>query len=670
MLYPNLFLPIAIGTLQLPNRILMGSMHLGYEGQEDSAERIAEFYAARARGGAALIITGGCAINEEAIGGGSFSCIYKPNDLRTLSFITQRVHEDGGRIGLQLFHAGRYATREWLSGLQPVAPSAIRSSLHPSTPREMTEEDIGKTIDDFAIAAVRAREAGFDCVEVMGSEGYLINQFFSPLTNKREDIWGGVLENRVRFGAEVMRAIRKACGESYPVIFRMSGIDLMPGSNGWNETFYFAQTMEQMGADALNIGIGWHESRIPTISMLVPRAYYSFVVGHIKQHVQIPCICSNRINDPEVAEKLIAAGKADLVSLARPLLSDPDFAAKAASGRSRFINTCIACNQACLDNAFREQATTCILNPEAGREIQMRKKPTKYKKRVAVVGAGPAGLEASKTLAERGHDVTLFERGSRIGGQLLHAVLIPGKEEFLNTIRYYQSHLEEYRIHVQLNCSPSEKELQEFDVVILATGARPRPFDIPGSDQAHCINYENFFNDPSSLQHSRSVAVIGAGGIGCDVAHLLSDSENAYPSTSFFDDTNNVAGYEEYLRSLPRTHDVTLMRRGKRIGEKLGPTTRWALIQLLENRGVKMITQIQYKEVAHNGLHAIARNGKEVFIPADKIILAIGQVPNSELYQQVHSRLEECHLIGAAHLASETNAQVAVWEAADVARRI
>ncbi len=670
MFYPNLFTPIAIGTLQLPNRVLMGSMHLGYEGKEDSAERMAEFYAARARGQAALIITGGCAINEEAIGGGSFSCIYKPDDVRTLSFITRRVHEDGGKIGLQLFHAGRYATREWLSGLQPVGPSAIRSSLHPSTPREMSEEDIFKTIDDFATAAVRAREAAFDCVEVMGSEGYLINQFFSPLTNKRVDIWGGALENRVRFGAEVMRAIRKACGDSYPVIFRMSGMDLMPGSNGWSETFYFAQTMEQTGANALNIGIGWHESRIPTISMLVPRAYYSFVVGRIKQHVKIPCICSNRINDPEVAENLIATSKADLVSLARPLLSDPDFASKAGSGRSEFINTCIACNQACLDNAFRDEPTTCILNPEAGREMLMRKKPALYKKRVAVVGAGPAGLEASKTLAERGHDVSLFERGSKIGGQLLHAVLIPGKQEFLNTIRYYRSYLKKYKIHVQLNCSPSEKELQEFDVVILATGARPRPSDIPGSEQAHCIDYESFFNDPSSVQPSREVAVIGAGGIGCDVAHLLSDSENAYPPPSFFDDMDQVASYEEYLRSLPRSHDVTLTRRGKRIGEKLGPTTRWALIQLLENRGVKMITQIQYKAVTQNGLHAITRNDKEIFIPAEKVILAIGQVANSELFQQIQPNVEECYLIGAAKLASETNAQVAVWQAAEVARRI
>jgi 2,4-dienoyl-CoA reductase (NADPH2) len=648
----------------------MGSMHLGYEGKEDSAERMAEFYAARARGQTALIITGGCAINEEAIGGGSFSCIYKEDDVRTLSSITRRVHEDGGRIGLQLFHAGRYATREWLFGLQPVAPSAVRSSLHPSTPRAMSEEDIFRTIDDFAMAAVRAREAGFDCVEVMGSEGYLINQFFSPLTNKREDIWGGTLENRIRFGAEVMRAIRKASGDSFPVIFRMSGIDLMPGSNGWNETFHFAQTMEQSGANALNIGIGWHESRIPTISMLVPRAYYSFVVGRIKQHVRIPCICSNRINDPEVAENLIATAKADLVSLARPLLSDPDFAAKAAAGKSAFINTCIACNQACLDNAFRDEPTTCILNPEAGREMQMRKKPAAYKKLVAVVGAGPAGLEASKTLAERGHHVTLFERGSKIGGQLLHAVLIPGKQEFLNTIRYYQSYLEEYRIQMQLNCSPSGKELEDFDVVILATGARPKLSDIPGSEDAHCIDYESFFNNPSWVQQTTSIAVIGAGGIGCDVAHLLSDSENAYPPPDFFDDTDQVARYEEFMRSLPRSHDITLTRRGKRIGEKLGPTTRWALIQLLENRGVKMVTQIQYKAVTPNGVHAIARNGKEVFLPAEKIIFAIGQLPNSELYEQLRSRVPECYVIGAAHLASETNAQVAIWEAADVARRI
>ncbi len=670
MPYPTLFSPISIGSLKLRNRIMMGSMHLGYEGKPDSAERMAEFYAARARGGTALIITGGCAINAEAIGGGSFSCIYNAEDLQTLSRVTDRVHQEGGKIGLQLFHAGRYAGREWLSGLQPVAPSAIRSSLHPATPRAMDEQDIQRTIADFATSAVRAREAGFDCVEVMGSEGYLINQFFSPVTNKREDMWGGNLENRIRFAVEVMLAIRKACGGDFPVIFRMSGIDLIPGSSGWEETFYFAKRMQQCGANALNIGIGWHESRIPTISMLVPRAYYSFAVARIKQHVTIPCICSNRINDPDVAEDLIAAGKADLVSLARPLLADPDFAVKAETGRSDLINTCIACNQACLDNAFRNEATTCILNPEAGREKVMAKQEAAYKKNVAVVGAGPAGLEASKALAERGHRVTLFERGARIGGQLLHAILVPGKQEFLQTIRYYQSYLQEYGVDVRTSCEPSHDELQKFDAVIIATGARPKSPDIPGSEQTNCINYEYFFNHPESVHAAGSIAIVGAGGIGCDVAHLMADAENSYPPSSFFDDPNRVAFYEEYLQSLPRNHEITLMRRGKRIGEKLGPTTRWALIQLLENRGVQMLTQIQYQSITENGLHALARNGKEIFVSADKMIFAVGQVPNSDLYERLRPNLEKCYLIGAARLASETNAQAAIWEAADVARRI
>ena len=670
MHYPTLFSPILIGTLKLPNRVLMGSMHLGYEGKTDSAERMAEFYAARAKGKAALIITGGCAINAEAIGGGSFSCIYNPEDLQTLSHVSRRVHEEGGRIGLQLFHAGRYASREWLGGLQPVAPSAIRSSLHPGTPRAMEPQDIQKTIADFSTAAVRAREAGFDCVEVMGSEGYLINQFFSPVTNKREDEWGGSLENRARFGVEVMRGIRLACGNDYPVIYRMSGIDLIPGSNGWEETMYFAMQMEQSGANALNIGIGWHESRIPTISMLVPRAYYSFAVERIKKHVNIPCICSNRINDPEVAEELLVAGKADLVSLARPLLADPEFARKAESGESALINTCIACNQACLDNAFRNEATTCILNPEAGQEKRMAIVKTHFKKRVAVIGAGPAGLEASKVLAERGHQVTLFERNEKIGGQLLHAVMVPGKQEFFQTIRYYSNYLEKYGVDIETNCTPTIQELKAYDAAIIATGARPKPAEIPGANQPHCIHYEDYFNNPKSVSDSRAVAVIGAGGIGCDVTHLLADVENAYPPSSFFDDPNRVAEYEDYLRALPKRHEITLMRRGKRIGEKLGPTTRWALIQLLENRGVRMLTQIQYQSITKDGIHATARNGNEILIPAEKIILAIGQIPNSELFEQLRTHIEECYLVGAARLASEANAQAAIWEASEVARKI
>ena len=529
--FPHLFTPGKIGTLELPNRILMGSMHLGYEGVPGGTTRMAEFYAARARGGASLIITGGCAINEEAIGGAQFSCIFRPADLEALAFVVKRVHQDDGKIGLQLFHAGRYATREWLSGLQPVAPSPIRSTLHPATPREMSEEDIWKTINDFGVAAQKAMEAGFDCVEIMGSEGYLINQFFSPLTNRRQDGWGGSLSNRMRFSIEVVKKIRDLCGPDFPVIYRVSGLDLMPGSSSWEDTVEWLKVLEANGSDAFNIGIGWHESRIPTISMLVPRAYYSFVSERIRKHLKIPCISSNRINDPHVAEQVLAEGKADFVSMARALLADPDLPKKAYSQNSSAINTCIACNQACLDNAFRNAPTACILNPEAGREIEMTLKPATFRKRVAVVGAGPAGLEACRVLALRGHNVTLFEKQDQIGGQLLHAIKIPGKQEFLNTIRYYKNALTELGVLINLGVAIRAEELKTFDAVIIATGAKPYLAQIEGHNLPICIDYEQFFNDSTSI--GSDVVIIGAGGIGCDIAHLLSDATELLPSPDF-----------------------------------------------------------------------------------------------------------------------------------------
>lgn len=654
--------------MELSNRIIMGSMHLGYEGQPDSAERMAEFYAARARGGAALIITGGCAINEEAIGGADFFCSFKPEDRQTLTHLANSVHQEGGRIGLQLFHAGRYATKEWLSGGQPVAPSAVRCMLHPTTPRAMTEDDVRRTIADFARAAVTARDAGFDCVEVMGSEGYLVNQFLSPFTNRREDAWGGCLENRMRFGVEVMKAIRSSVGPEFPVIYRMSGIDLMPQSSGWSDTFAFADSLQTAGADALNIGIGWHESRIPTISWLVPRAYYSFATDRIKHRIKIPCICSNRINDPEVAEEILAADKADFVSLARPLLTDPDFAEKARSGRAAFINTCIGCNQACLDNAFRSEPTACILNPEAGREREMKIQPCAHRKRVAVVGAGPAGLEAAKVLSQRGHRVTLFERGARIGGQLLYAIQVPGKEEFLNTIRYYESHLNELGVQKELNHSATPSDLKSYDAVVIATGARPGTAEIPGMQTRVCIDYDEFFRTHREASFGKNIAVVGAGGIGCDIAHILCGEGDFYPPPSFFDDPNHVSAYEDHIRSFPHEKNITLMRRGKRIGEKLGPTTRWALMQLLENRGVQMLTQIQYEAIRPDGILLRSRSGKEIFVPADTVVFATGQLPNNELVRDLAGQVQDCHVVGAAHFASETNAQSAIREASELAR--
>lgn len=629
---------------------------------------MADFYAARALGGAALIITGGCAINSESIGGAQFSCIFRDEDVEALRLVAAAVHEAGGRIGLQLFHAGRYAMREWLFGVQSVAPSAIRCSLHPTTPREMSESDILRTIADFADGAVRAKQAGFDCVEIMGSEGYLINQFFSPLTNRRSDDWGGSLENRARFSLQTVHAIRNACGSEYPIIFRMSGIDLMPKSSSWEDTFFWARALEKESADALNIGIGWHESRIPTISLLVPRRHYSFVAERIRKNVRIPCISSNRINDPQTAEEILRNEQADFVSMARALLADPELPRKAASDQSSAVNTCIACNQACLDNAFRGEPTTCILNPEAGREREMKIQRATGRKKVAVVGAGPAGLEASRVLAMRGHNVTLFEKQNRIGGQLLHAVLVPGKQEFLHTIRYFDSYLKQYHVVLELNTMVTVRDLAAYDAIVIATGAKPHFPEIPGVNRSLCVSYESFFNDPSTA--GKRVVVIGAGGIGCDIAHMLADPEGSYPRESFFHDTNNVASYEDWLQSLPRSRSVALTRRGKRIGEKLGPTTRWALVQLLENRGVQMFTQIQYEEITAGGIKVLSRTGKELFLEADTIVLATGQLPENSLFAQVKDQVPECYLVGAARIASEANAQTAIWEASEIARTI
>jgi 2,4-dienoyl-CoA reductase (NADPH2) len=442
----------------------------------------------------------------------------------------------------------------------------------------------------------------------------------------------------------------------------------MPGSSTWEDTYWWAEALEQAGADALNIGIGWHESRIPTISMLVPRRHYSFVSDRIRRHVRIPCICSNRINDPQDAERILLEGHCDFVSMARALLSDPELPLKARTGRADYVNTCIACNQACLDNAFRNEPTSCILNPEAGRETGIPRGAAEYRKRIAVVGAGPAGLEAARVLSGRGHRVTLFEKQDRIGGQLLFAVQVPGKQEFLNTLRYYSASLRELSVRLELGSTAAATDLLDFDAVLIATGARPNTPAIPGADLPHCMNYEAFFGHREPV--GSNVVIIGAGGIGCDVAHMLADGHNLYPPPEFFDDTSRVSAYEEYMRSFPQTRTITLTRRGKRIGEMLGPTTRWALIQLLECRGVQMLTQVQYDAITPQGLLARTRAGKDLFLPADTIILATGQAPENALYQELKPQMEQCFLLGAARTASEANAGSAIREASDIANRL
>jgi 2,4-dienoyl-CoA reductase (NADPH2) len=653
-LYPHLFRPLDLGFVTLPNRILMGSMHTGHEARPDGLAALAAFYAERARGGAALIVTGGFSPNAEGNLGPHRAQFSEPADAERHKPLTEAVHQAGGRIALQLLHSGRYGFHERI-----VAPSALKSPINPHTPREMSAGEIERTIDDFAAATGLARAAGYDGVELMGSEGYLITQFLALRTNQRRDAWGGPLENRLRFAAEIVRRSREAAGRDFIIVYRISALDLVEGGLSSQETIQVAKAVEASGATLLNTGIGWHEARIPTIAQAVPRGGFAWATRRLKQAVGIPVVASNRINAPELAEDILARGDADMVSLARAMLADAEFASKAKTGDRAGINICIACNQACLDHYFIGQPASCVVNPRAGRETKLQYKKTSISRRIAVVGGGPAGLSCAAVAAERGHAVTLFERSGELGGQFNLAKRIPGKQEFAESIAYYAERLRRAGVKVVFQSSPSQDTLRAFDEAVIATGIEPRRPDIPGIDHPKVAGYVDVLT--GRVQPGREVAIIGMGGIGFDVAlYLLERSSRAPLDAAAFREHWGIspAGDLKEPPAKPPSHRITMLKRSHTpFGHTLGRTTGWVHRAELARNGVRMLKGVAYRRIDDAGLH-ITVDGKEQLIAADTIVVCAGQVPRRELASR--------HVIGGAREAGELDAKRAMLEGAEI----
>ncbi|MEU1019121.1 NADPH-dependent 2,4-dienoyl-CoA reductase [Streptomyces sp. NPDC005898] len=667
--YPNLLNPLDLGFTTLPNRVLMGSMHVGLEEAPNGFERMAEFYATRARGGVGLIVTGGIAPNDEGRPYEGGAKMTTEAEAEEHARITAAVHAEGGRIAMQILHFGRYAYHDKL-----VAPSALQAPISPFVPRELTDEDVERTIEDFVRAAELAKLAGYDGVEIMGSEGYLINEFIAAPTNRRTDRWGGAYENRVRFPVEIVRRTRERVGTDFILIYRLSMLDLVPGGSTLEEVVHLAKAIEAAGATIINTGIGWHEARIPTIATSVPRGAYTFVTKKVMGEVSVPLVTTNRINTPEIAERLLADGAADMVSLARPLLADPDFVAKAAAERSEAINTCIGCNQACLDHTFNLQITSCLVNPRACHETELVLSPTRTRKSIAVVGAGPAGLAFAVSAAERGHDVTLFDAAPEIGGQLNVARKVPGKEEFDETLRYFRTQLALRGVHVRLNTVVTADELAgaAYDEVVVATGVTPRTPEIPGIDHPSVVGYLDVLRDGAPV--GERVAVIGAGGIGFDVAEYLTDGgEKASldPATYFRQwgvdmDYRERGGLTKPERPTPPRTVHLLQRKATKVGQGLGKTTGWIHRTELRHRGVTMVAGVSYDLIDDAGLH-ITVDGVSSVLPVDTVVLCAGQEPRRGLYDELRAAGRSVHLIGGADVAAELDAKRAIKQGTELA---
>ncbi|WP_043250530.1 MULTISPECIES: NADPH-dependent 2,4-dienoyl-CoA reductase [Streptomyces] len=665
--YPNLLSPLDLGFTTLPNRVLMGSMHIGLEEAERGFERMAAFYAERARGGVGLIVTGGIAPSERACsfpGGAKMTTEAEAEQHRE---ITSAVHAAGGRIAMQILHFGRYAHHPDL-----VAPSALKAPISGFTPNALTDEQVEETVEEFVRAAELARHAGYDGVEIMGSEGYLINEFIISATNHRTDRWGGGYENRIRFPVEIVRRVRERVGPDFILIYRLSMLDLVPGGSTLEEVVTLAKEIEAAGATIINTGIGWHEARIPTIATSVPRAAFTWVTEKVRGAVSVPLVTSNRINTPEVAEEVLASGRADMVSMARPFLADPEFVAKAAADRADAINTCIGCNQACLDHIFSLRITSCLVNPRACHETELVLSPTRTRKRVAVVGAGPAGLACAVTAAERGHAVTLFDAADAIGGQLNVARRVPGKEEFDETLRYFRTRLAELAVELRLSTRADAGTLAGFDEIVLATGVEPRTPAIPGTDRPNVVSYLDVLRDGAPV--GDRVAIVGAGGIGFDVAEFLTDGGEAasLDADTFFRQWGVDTAYADRggLRAPERPKPPRavhlVQRKTTKVGAGLGKTTGWIHRTELRHRGVEMIAGASYDLIDDDGLH-LTVDGERRVLPVDTVVLCAGQEPRRELYEELRAGSVPVHLIGGADVAAELDAKRAIRQGTELA---
>lgn len=672
MSYPSLFAPLDLGFTTLKNRVLMGSMHTGLEEHPTGAERLAAFYAERARHGVALIVTGGVAPALSGVGMEGGAVLSDASQLPQHRLVTDAVHQEGGKITLQILHTGRYSYQPHL-----VAPSAIQAPINRFTPHALTHDEILTLIDDFARCAQLAREAGYDGVEVMGSEGYLINEFLAARTNHRDDEWGGDYPRRMRFAVEVIRAVRDRVGKDFIIIFRLSMLDLVEGGGAFDETVQLAQAIEAAGATIINTGIGWHEARIPTIATPVPRGAFSWVTRKLKGHVTIPLVTTNRINDPKVADDILARGDADMVSMARPFLADAELLSKAQAGRADEINTCIGCNQACLDQIFMGKVTSCLVNPRACHETKMPIVPALKMKNLAVVGAGPAGLAFAINAAARGHQVTLFDAHNEIGGQFNIAKQIPGKEEFYETLRYYRRMIDVTGVTLKLNHLVTADNLQAFDETILACGIVPRIPAIDGIDHPKVLTYLQVLRDKVAV--GNSVAIIGCGGIGFDTAMYL--SQPGASTSQNIDEFCQEWGIDTTLQQpgglrpegamLPKSprNIVMLQRKATKPGDGLGKTTGWIHRATLLSRGVKMIPAVSYQKIDDDGLHITIGDEAKV-LKVDHVVICAGQDPQRTLAQPLAESGKTVHLIGGCDVAMELDARRAIAQGTKLALEI